>query len=126
MTKRLRDSERMSSERTGRCAMSTVLLLSHGRPPYDASCVPGCVARRPLHLCTWCGPLVGRRPPWWADGIRRRASVLGVELGDERVGGARVDLGPRRQLVDQDLQAARDDLHPGRDRTVAEGLARQL
>src|SRR6476620_742728 len=31
-----------------------------------------------------------------------------------------------RHPVDEDLQAARHDLHPGRDRTVAEGLARQL
>src|SRR6188474_2699126 len=53
-------------------------------------------------------------------------SVLGVELDDQLLGQDRVDLGPGRQLVDEDLKAARHDLHPGRDRTVAEGLARQL
>src|SRR6478752_6084563 len=55
-----------------------------------------------------------------------RTSVLGVELDDQLLRQDRVDLGPGRQLVDEDLQAARHDLHPGRDRTVAEGLARQL
>src|SRR5688572_2452189 len=53
-------------------------------------------------------------------------SGLRVVLDDELLGEDRVDLGPRRHLVDEDLQAARDDLHPGRDRAVAEGLARQL
>ena len=40
MTKRERFSATTSSLSTGRCAMSTVLFLSHGRPLYDACDAP--------------------------------------------------------------------------------------
>src|SRR6476659_6426019 len=65
-------------------------------------------------------------PLGWPSGTRRLASVLRVELDDQLLGELRVDLRAHRELVDEDLQRAVDDLHPGRDGTLAERLASQL
>src|SRR5687768_16081999 len=88
--------------------------------------MPGCETRTsapPLSVGRTARRAPSARVERTASGV---GSVLGVELDDELLGEDRVDLGPRRQLVDEDLQAARNDLEPGRGRTVAEGLARQL
>src|SRR6478609_8644149 len=53
-------------------------------------------------------------------------SVLRVELHDELLGEDRVDLLTDGQLVDEDPQGTRDDLHPRRDGTLTERLASQL
>src|SRR6478752_5430562 len=65
-------------------------------------------------------------PLGWPSGTRRLASVLRVELDDQLLGELRVDLCAHRELVDEDLQGALDDLHPGRHGTLAERLAGQL
>src|SRR6476660_4466290 len=61
-----------------------------------------------------------------ARAIRRRGSVLRVELDDQLLGEDRVDLLTDGQRVDHDLQRARDDLEPGRGGALTEGLASQL
>lgn len=57
---------------------------------------------------------------------KKRVSVLSVELDDELFGQHGVDLLTHRELVDEDLQRAGHDLHPGRHGPVAVGLPRQL
>src|SRR6478752_6256082 len=55
-----------------------------------------------------------------------RPRLLGVELHDQLLGYLRIDLRTHRQRMDQDRQRLRDDLEPGRGRTIAEGRPRQL
>src|SRR3954447_25957110 len=66
-----------------------------------------------------------RRAPEW--GLTAYGGlVLRVELDDQLLREDRVDLRTGRELVDEDREAALDDLHPRRDRAVAERLAGQL
>ena len=59
-----------------------------------------------------------------ADSQRKR--LLRVELDDQLLLQRHIDLRALGQLVNQDAQAARDDLQPAGDRTVADGLASNL
>src|SRR5699024_974752 len=114
MTNRERLSARTSSLRIGRCAMSTVIFLPTG----DRYMTPRESA----------GARPRRWPPHRSAGatLGGTDSVLGVELDDQVLGERRVDLLAGRELVDQHLQAARDDVQPRRDGALAEGLAGQL
>src|SRR6478672_1145460 len=123
MTKRLRLSATTSSLRDGRCAMSTgesflvgdrymtpMLCRSDRLPwlPLSATTTEGEVCRVVTHAA-YLMP-----------------SVLRVELDDQLLGEDRVDLRTLRELVDHDLQRARDDLEPGRGGALTERLASQL
>ena len=50
-----------------------------------------------------------------------RGLLLRVELDDELLGERNIDLGALGQLVHEDAERGRDDLEPGRDRTLADG-----
>src|SRR3954451_24981713 len=108
MTNRERNSSTVSSDRVGRCAMSTCSFLS-GPTRYltgpnfrvDGSC--------------------GRHPGRWPG--RRPVSLLRVVLDDQLLLDRDVDLGPDRQLVDEDPHPRRDGLEPCRNDALAVGLA---
>src|SRR5918993_133697 len=98
MTKRERNSSTDSSDRVGRCAMSTCSFLS------------GCdrYLRGPNFVV--------------ATASRTRGLLLGVVLHDELLLDRDVDLGPDRQLVDEDAHPRRDGLEPCGDDPLAVGL----
>src|SRR3954464_13655839 len=112
MTNRERNSSTVSSDRVGRCAMSTCSFLS-GPTRYMTG--PNCrvdgrwmaTPRRSMFR------LPGRRP----------VSLLRVVLDDELLLDRQVDLGPDRELVDEDAHPRRDGLEPCRDDALAVGLA---
>src|SRR3954451_5228839 len=109
MTNRERNSSTDSSDRVGRCAMSTGSFLS-GPTRYLTG---------PNVLVTegWLVP----GPPRWRD--RDRVSLLRVVLDDELLLDREVDLGPDRDLVHEDAHPRRDGLEPGGDDALAVGLA---
>src|SRR5215217_2838925 len=103
MTNRERNSSTDSSERVGRCAMSTVWFLP-GADLYLTAPTDGAAG----------GPR-GAEPPV--------CLLLGVELNDELLLNGDLDLLAHRQLVDQDPHAVGDDVHPAGDEPLAERLA---
>src|SRR6478752_4629093 len=128
MTKRLRLSATTSSLSEGRCAMSTGVSFLVGDRYMTPMVSDRLAVQVRCHLCPRQGPQRSGMPR--ARGApaayRRRLSVLRVELHDQLLGEDRVDLLTHGQLVDHDLQRARDDLHPGRGGALTEGLASQL
>src|SRR3954447_16654418 len=107
MTNRERNSSTVSSDRVGRCAMSTCSFLS-GPTRYLTG---------PNMLTTeggWGCPAESGHPP---------VSLLRVVLDDELLLDREVDLGPDRELVDEDAHPRRDGLEPCRDDALAVGLA---
>src|SRR5919112_386697 len=101
MTNRERNSSTDSSERVGRCAMSTGGFLP-GADLYLTAPTEGPGA-------------AGCRP--------RRVSLLGVELDDELLLDRDLDLLTHRELVHEDPHPVRLDVHPAGDQPLAEGLA---
>src|SRR5919107_1668773 len=99
MTNRERNSSTDSSERVGRCAMSTGCFL----PGAD------------LYLTA---PTEG--PGAGASG---GVLLLGVELDDELLLDRDLDLLTHRELVDQDPHPVGDDVHPAGNEPLAERLA---
>src|SRR6478735_10873081 len=109
MTNRERNSSTVSSDRVGRCAMSTCSFLS-GPTRY--------LTGPNFRVDGRCGRRRGpsrypRRRPW---------SLLRVVLDDELLLDRDVDLGPHRELVDEDAHPRRDGLEPRRDDSLAVGL----
>src|SRR3954451_17476156 len=112
MTNRERNSSTVSSDRVGRCAMSTCSFLS-GPTRYMTG--PNCrvdgrwmaTPRRSMFR------LPGRRP----------VSLLRVVLDDELLLDRHVDLGPDRELVDEHPHPRRKRLEPGGHHALAVGLA---
>src|SRR6478609_4052955 len=100
MTKRERNSSTDSSDRVGRCAMSTCSFLS-GSDHY---------LRGPNFVVTAAS---------WTTGL-----LLGVVLHDELLLDRDVDLGPDGELVHEDAHPRRDGLEPCRDDPLAVGLTR--
>src|SRR3569623_1872308 len=98
MTKRDRKSSTDSSDRVGRCAMSTCSLLSE--------------PTRYMTGSNSCGV--------WGEGVGRL--LLGVVLDDQLLLDRDVDLGPDRELVDEDPHPSRDRLEPRGDDALAVGL----
>src|SRR6478736_8137305 len=110
MTNRERNSSTESSDRVGRCAMSTCSFLS-GSDRY---------LKGPNVLSD--GRMVGAPIP------KRRIGtppglLLRVELDDELLLHGQVDLRPDGELVNQDPHPRRDRLEPGRNDALAVGLA---
>src|SRR5690349_6347988 len=109
MTKRDRNWSTVSSDRVGRCAMSTCFV------PFRAD--------RYMRTQTWCGDgeeglrddaCPPRSPTWWRWTGTGSRSLLGVVLHDELLLDRHVDLLAHRDLVDQDPHAVRQRLEPGR------------
>src|SRR4026209_3035902 len=99
MTNRERNSSTDSSDRVGRCAMSTCSFLS-GSDRYLK------------------GPNFVVATAKWKTGL-----LLGVVRDDELLLDRDVDLGPDGQLVHQDAHPRRDGLQPRRHDALAVGLA---
>src|SRR3712207_6774406 len=106
MMNRERNSSTVSSDRVGRCAISTAVFL----PEVDR------------HLTTsmsragsTSGSPVGCRPV---------GSLLGVVLHDQLFLDRELDLLADRELVDQDAHPVGEHGHPARNEPLAEGLAR--
>src|SRR6478736_5596155 len=99
MTNRERNSSTVSSDRVGRCAMSTCSFLSG-----------------PTRYMT--GPTFrvdgrsGRRRGALRFPRRRPGSLLRVVLDDGLLLDGQVDLSPDRELVDEDAHPRRDGLEP--------------
>src|SRR4051812_38395584 len=110
MTNRERNSSTVSSDRVGRCAMSTGSFLS-GPTRY--------LTGPNFRVDGRCGR---RRGSWW-DPRRRPGSLLRVVLDDELLLDRDVDLGPDGELVNEDPHPRRDRLEPRRDDALAVGLA---
>src|SRR4051812_31091112 len=103
MTNRERNSSTDSSDRVGRCAMSTGSFLSG-----------------PTRYLT--GPNMWR---WRRGGVVGGGGelLLGVVLDDQLLPDPGVDLGPDRDRVDQDAHPGRQRLEPRGDVALAVGLA---
>src|SRR6478752_9492982 len=109
MTNRERNSSTDSSDRVGRCAMSTGSFLSGPTRYLTGPNVLG------------DGRMVGSCPT--ARRGRSRESLLRVVLDDELLLDREVDLSPDRDLVHEDAHPRRDGLEPGGDDALAVGLA---
>src|SRR4051812_7553942 len=115
MTNRERNSSTVSSDRVGRCAMSTGSFLSG----------PDRYLTGPNMLATeGAGPHPRPEPRVGVQGAEPLGgSLLGVVLHDQLLLDREVDLGPDRKLVDEDPHPRRDGLEPRGDHALAVGLA---
>src|SRR6476620_5963426 len=111
MMNRERNSSTVSSDRVGRCAMSTGSFLS-GPTRYMTG---------PNSRVMTEGVSTGT--PSQAVGGAGRGSQLRVVLDDELLLDREVDLRPGRELVDEDPHATGHGLEPGGDDALAVGLA---
>src|SRR6478735_10860456 len=109
MTNRERNSSTDSSDRVGRCAISTCFFLS-GPTRYLTG--PNVLSD---------GRKAGAPEP---EGVGAPPGLLlGVVLDDELLLDGQVDLRPNRKLVHQDAHARRDRLEPRGNDALAVGLA---